>query len=123
MSPLQFFSQQMYSVYNLLTERSTKLYRDCIGVHGVRTGSQKIFLVLEADHILCLYFDCYFRQADVCLVLGSSLQIVPAGNLPRHTQKHSGLLVVITDDANNQIAGRGVRSRYLISQSFKSMII
>ena len=116
MSPLQFFSQQLYSVYNLLTERSTKLYRDRIGVNGVRTGSQKIFLVSEADHILCLYFDCYFRQADVCLVLGSSLQIVPAGNLPRHTQKHSGSLVVIIDNANNQIARRGVRSRYLISQ-------
>ena len=110
MSPLQFFSQQLYSVYNLLTERSTKLYRDRIGVNGVRTGSQKIFLVSEADHILCLYFDCYFRQADVCLVLGSSLQIVP-GNLPRHTQKHSGSLVVITYGANNQIARSGVRSR------------
>ena len=36
-----------------------------------------------------------FRQADVSVCLGTSLQINPSGNLPAQTAKHGGKLVII----------------------------
>jgi NAD-dependent SIR2 family protein deacetylase len=36
-----------------------------------------------------------FRQADVSVCLGTSLQINPSGNLPAQTVKHGGKLVII----------------------------
>lgn len=36
-----------------------------------------------------------FRQADLSVCLGTSLQINPSGNLPAQTVKHGGKLVII----------------------------
>ena len=37
----------------------------------------------------------YFRQADLAVCLGTSLQIQPSGNLPVLTTKNGGKLVVV----------------------------
>ena len=35
------------------------------------------------------------RQADLCLCLGTSLQILPCGNMPLLTKKNSGRIVIV----------------------------
>jgi mono-ADP-ribosyltransferase sirtuin 6 len=36
-----------------------------------------------------------YRQADLCLCLGTSLQIMPCGNMPMLTKKNAGRIVVV----------------------------
>ena len=35
------------------------------------------------------------RQADLCLCLGTSLQIMPCGGMPMLTKKNAGMLVIV----------------------------
>lgn len=42
-----------------------------------------------------MLFCCYFRKADLSLCLGTSLQIVPSGNLPLFTKRSGGKLAIV----------------------------
>ena len=47
--------------------------------------------------------DCFFsRKADLCLCLGTSLQIVPCGNFPRETKNRGGKVAIVNLQTTKQ---------------------
>jgi mono-ADP-ribosyltransferase sirtuin 6 len=43
-----------------------------------------------------------YRKADLCLCLGTSLQIVPCGNYPLLTKKNSGKICIVNLQVTKQ---------------------
>ena len=62
-------------------------------VHGIA-------LLLFAN---CFFQILHFRQADLAVCLGTSLQIQPSGNLPVLTVKNGGKLVIVNLQKTRQV--------------------
>ena len=55
-------------------------------------------MVMKELSILFLFF----RKADLCLCLGTSLQIIPCGNMPLLTKRNGGKIVIVNLQSTKQ---------------------